>query len=122
MRSIVFAISAIAIPLPVGFASAAPGTPACLQTLGYMAGPLVPDAGTAKAIFLAIERAIFPVQTPAGDSPVVATNDGDHWSVFRYAEPAALPDGSIVVTAGGGHLEMDIDKCSAAVSRVALSR
>ena len=73
--------------------------------------PLVTRPETAKAIFLAVEKDLFP-QAATKTFPAVDANDkGDHWEVFRWG-PGFL---------GGGQLQLSIAKCDGAISDVQLS-
>jgi hypothetical protein len=82
----------------------------------------VPDAETARAIFLAVETARHPAANRSAYPQVKVEDRGDHWEVFRWRPPRTNRRGELIVEAGGGQLEMDIDKCSGAVSQVALGK
>jgi hypothetical protein len=122
MRRIVW----LAVPFLIassagGQAVAASGSTDCPSEAGFVAGPFVPDATTAAAIYVAVERARFN-RDLARYPKVTVTDRRDHWSVFRYPRPTVHSDGSITVVRGGGQLEMEIDKCSGTISRVHFSK
>ena len=85
--------------------------------------PLVPTKATAKAIYLAVGRG---QQIPMfKDYPIVMVEDkGDHWSVWQErGKPPPTPKANeVIVSAGGGQLSMDIDKCTGAISNVGMNR
>jgi hypothetical protein len=126
MASVPEVIAVILACCAADSATAAPVTLApgrCQKQPGYIAGPLVPDSATARAIFLVVEKTIR--RADVKNYPLVTVvDDGDHWSVFRAAPTPNHPfgKGEVIVSIGGGQLEMDIDKCSAAISHVALGR
>jgi len=90
---------------------------------GYISDRLVPSAAVAKEIFKAIARGIAPSLLKR--YPIVTVADeGDYWAVSQTNDtppPKALP-GMVIVTAGGGQLYMDINKCTGAISHAALNR
>lgn len=105
---------------------------ACEKRDGEMPGPFVPTQEVAKKIYIAIATAIAPWNMKKYPIAVV-TDDGDHWSVSqtrRYPKrrsPAVVRmEGKTVetveVSAGGGMLDMRIDKCSGAITYAALDR
>jgi hypothetical protein len=49
-----------------------------------------------------------------------AEDEGSYWTVFRYKPPAQTRRG-LIVTYGGGQLEMQIAKCDAAITEVHFS-
>jgi hypothetical protein len=72
----------------------------CKPKQGFLE-PYVPDAATAKAIFLAVEKARVPRADRTSFPMVDVFDKPDRWVVFRHG--AAL---------GGGQLELEIAKCS----------
>ena len=93
----------------------------CKRNSNFIRSPLAPDAATAASIYLAVEKAI-PNKSDIEHYHVKVVDDGDHWTVFRYHLPEPAPDGFVTVFAGGGQLEMRIDKCTAAISHAGYSR
>lgn len=84
--------------------------------------PLVSTAETAKAVFLAVEADFFPAADAEQYPEVIAEDEGEWWSVFRYRPPEAQPDGSLMVTRGGAQLSLRIAKCDARVTEVWFTR
>jgi hypothetical protein len=118
------ALAAMAIAMPA--ASEPPRSPpdahSC-QTEDLRHGrPIVTSAETAKSIFLAVEGDLFPAANKIEYPEVVAEDEGAHWSVFRHRPAQPMPDGSLLVTRGGGQLSLSINKCDAKISQVWLSR
>jgi hypothetical protein len=58
--------------------------------------------------------------------PLVEVKDyGDRWFVVQASHDpprTALPPNTVVVSAGGGQLYMEIDKCTGAISHVAFNK
>jgi hypothetical protein len=90
----------------------------CPERWGKPGEPLVSREETAKTIFLAVETEFNPEADKARFAVVKASDEGDHWAVWRGSEPRQLTDGSWSVIMGGGQLSMNIAKCDAAISRV----
>jgi hypothetical protein len=95
--------------------------PPCPPRWGQPGKPLVPDARTARNIFLAVEDSFHPTADRKNFPAVEATDEGDHWGVFRWKPPVRTSRG-LAVTEGGGQLEMQIAKCDAAISEVYFSK
>ena len=93
----------------------------CPLRWGVPGKPLVPDAQTAQSIFLAVETRFHPAADRKNFPVVEAEDEGDHWSVFRW-KPPTQTSGGLVVTEGGGQLEMQIAKCDGAISQVYFSK
>ena len=94
-------------------ALAASATPACHHEDGYLDGPFVPDAATAKAIYIAVRQK----QVSLKHFPVIRiTDEGDHWAV---SEGTLHPNPNQL---GGGQFYVSIDKCSGAISHSAYNR
>ena len=83
----------------------------------------MPDARTAKAIFLAVEQGLSH-KADVRHFPLVDYDDeGDHWVVFRMAPPQVdRSRNEVIVTTGGGQLELQIAKCDGAISHAAFSK
>ena len=113
---------AVACALVVFGGAHAADVPLCRGT-DYINAQFVPTADIAKAIYKAIGRGLSPNFLKR--YPIVVVEDGgDHWSVSQTDNrppPKAGPN-EVIVTAGGGELHMDIDKCSGAVSNAAFNR
>ena len=112
---------ATALSIPDSTA-AADHHPVCPSRWGRTGEPLVSKEETAKAIFLAIEKDFFRGADAAGYPEIAAKDGGDYWSVFRYRPDEVQPDGTLVVTFGGGQLSMRIAKCDGRVSHVFFTR
>ncbi len=97
----------------------------CIGEPGTIPGPLVPTEKIAKEIYVSIARGLRP-RTWRKYPRIFVLDEGDRWAVGQTtaeSPPAeSFPDSqakrSQVVTmqGGGGNLEMEIDKCTAAVS------
>ena len=86
---------------------------------------LVPNATAAKAIYRAVAGAVVPRNLEK--FPIIIAEDkGDHWEMGQANNtPPPNPDPgaeAVIVSAGGGNLYMDIDKCTGAISGAALNR
>lgn len=90
---------------------------------GVLAKAAVPDPKTATAIFLAVEKILAPHRDLRRFPLVKYTDEGDHWAVFRTApNRGSHTPGVLVMTIGGGQLEMNIAKCNGAISNAAFSK
>jgi hypothetical protein len=107
-----------AIVLALAGSCPAVADPNCPKSAGYIPGPFVPDAGTARAIYLAVEMRTAPQRDVNRFPRVVVTDKGDHWAVFRMEKPSKQAGR----TFGGGQLELEIDKCTGAISHAAFSK
>jgi hypothetical protein len=119
-------LSWIAIAIAVGFADtshAADNGSARCPNGGYISSQLVPNAHVAESIYRAVARNLDP-QVFQKYPIVVVTDAGDHWSVYQTnnAPPPKAPRSTVMVTAGGGQLDMEIDKCTGAISHAAFNR
>ena len=121
-RSKTVALAFVASLLGAGAVQAEPGAPACPARWGAPGQPLVANAETARAIFLAVERDFFPQADLQTYPAVDVHDDGDRWAVFRHRPSVRLPSGELEITRGGGQLELTIAKCDAAISGVHFSR
>ena len=99
-----------------------PKTPVCPIRWGQPGKPLVANAETARAIFLAVEKDFAPNADTRTYPAVDVRDEGEQWSLFRWRPPGTLSDGNMDVTHGGGQLELAIAKCDAAISNVHFSR
>jgi hypothetical protein len=89
----------------------------------YIPDRMVPNKQVAEAIYRAVGQNLVPANF--NEYPIVVVEDaGDHWSVSQTSgKPVPKPiPGTVVVSAGGGQLNMDIDKCTAAISHAALNK
>ena len=99
------------------------GKPPCPND-GYISARLVPTARVAKEIYRAVALGLSP--NNFDKFPIVTAKDeGDHWAMSQTdnappPRPNQNPNQEIVIiTAGGGQLNMDIDKCTGAISHAA---
>jgi hypothetical protein len=97
----------------------------CQKQSGWLAGPVVPTAEIAKSIYSAVASAPA-LHRLEGSGPISVIDEGDKWAVTHSQAPkyGRSPDGkneTVEVSVGGGHLAMEIDKCTGAVS-MSLSR
>jgi hypothetical protein len=55
---------------------------------------------------------------------VVVEDKGDHWEVSQVNNrpPPKLGPNEVLVSTGGGELNMDINKCTGAISHAALAK
>jgi hypothetical protein len=115
-----------AIAVAAGFAgtshAAVSGSVPCPNG-GHISSQLVPNAHVAESIYRAVARNLYP-RVFQKYPVVVVTDEGGYWSVYQTdnAPPAKAPPGTVIVTAGGGQLDMDIDKCTGAISHAAFNR
>ncbi|MBI3677366.1 MAG: hypothetical protein HY243_12205 [Proteobacteria bacterium] len=83
----------------------------------------MPNKQVAEAIYRAIGHAFAPEKFE--EYPLVIVEDeGDHWSVGQVSgQPPPHPSpGTVIVSAGGGQLVMDINKCTGAISNAGFNR
>ena len=85
----------------------------CVKEPGHIPGPFVPDANTARAIFLVVEKAVVFLADAAHFPVVKVQDEGDSWEVFRTRESDEF---------GGGQLQLKIEKCTGRISQASLSR
>jgi hypothetical protein len=98
-------------------------TPPPCPNDGYISSHMVPNAHVAESIYRAVARAFSP--TVFQKYPIVIVADeGDHWSVSqKNNEPPPKPaPGTVVVSMGGGQLNLDIDKCTGRIFHAAFNR
>lgn len=98
-------------------------TPWCAKEPGLIQGPYVPTRRAAIRIYLAVRREIAPRQAREFNIPMVLDN-GDTWGVYytkREFRPRIVKrqnGDELIVSAGGGMLTMDIDKCSGRITKL----
>jgi hypothetical protein len=90
----------------------------CNQPPGKAIGEIVPTKDTARAIYRAIAAGRHDKVSSSND--ILVNDDGDHWEVFQYPKKGPTYEDhhgleTIRVVAGGGTLELDINKCDASV-------
>jgi hypothetical protein len=107
---------------------AASASVTCVKEPGLLAGPFVAKPETARSIFEAVARGL------RGDAYMMAYDikvreEADHWTVYQMVKPepgdcGVAPPGApkCRVTAGGGGLQMRIDKCTGTISHAHYSR
>jgi hypothetical protein len=81
-------------------------------------GAAVPDASTARAMALAV---ITSRQKPDVSKRYVLEVEPDGskgWIAFQYVSTVTQKNGDLLVSAGGGGLRMNIDRCSGAISEL----
>jgi hypothetical protein len=92
---------------------------ACVQPEGMAIGPLVPTEDAARALYKTIAGIRHD---PIKSSNDILVNDkGDHWEAFQYPkhiDPPRTVNGMQIVTvvAGGGTLDLEIQKCDASIT------
>jgi len=86
----------------------------CPPSGGYIQGPFAPTAATARTIYSAVRDAVAPGWSK--DQRLVVHDAGDHWEVCSVIR-ARGEHGRYVHLQGGG-FGLQIDKCTAAVSKV----
>jgi hypothetical protein len=104
-------------------------SPTCVKEDGFVAGPVVITKAEAEEIYVAIARALHP--NSWRKYPVIFVLDGgDHWEVGQKkagANAKFFRNGNggetetVTVYAGGGEIEMQINKCDAS-TKVNFSR
>ena len=90
--------------------------PVCPHQEGLIGRPVVPTAEVARGIFVAVAKPLQSEQAASGYVLTIA-DEGAVWVVFQ-----ALPDRPGVIITGGGGLQMRIDKCTGAISRMHYER
>lgn len=106
-------------------ATAAAGSdlPSQCSAGGYIADRMVPTKEVAESIYRAVGQALSPWNFKR--YPIVVIEDhGDHWEVSQTdGKPAQTVRGDTITEArGGGQLDMNIDKCTGAISHAAFNR
>jgi hypothetical protein len=90
---------------------------------GYIASQMVPDKKVAAAIYKVVGQTLVPHNFK--EFPIVVVEDkGDHWEVSQVNNrpPPKLGPNEVLVSTGGGELNMDINKCTGAISHAALAK
>jgi len=109
-----------AIVLAATFVQAEPASPeTCTTADGTTYRPFVATAQAAREIYTAIVHSRGDKIKPG--NKILVNDDGSYWTVFQY--PARLPPERVVggmvmvtVVAGGGTLEMTINKCNGSLT------
>jgi hypothetical protein len=132
IRPILAAILATTVMAGSAGAETAQHAPDCPKEEGRIKGPYVPTKDAAAKIYLAVGQAMSPKAFPAlrKKYPIVdVEDDGDKWQMGQSShssKPRGYKDKQgnefIVVTAGGGMLNMSIDKCTGAISEMSFAR
>lgn len=104
-------LAAILLTLPVCASAAERG---CSLALG----PAVPDAATARAIAIAVIAARQKPEVSKRYDLKVERDSPEGWIAYQAIPPERQPNGDIVLTAGGGGIEMHINRCSGAISEL----
>ena len=96
----------------------------CPERWGAPGDPLVGTEQTAKAIFAAVEREFFPGADRRHYPDVRVRDGGTYWAVFRMrnASRDRPKDAEIILHSAGHQLSLQVDKCTAAISKVHYSR
>jgi hypothetical protein len=113
--------SAPSITVEAGPAAMRPMAAACPHLDGYIDGPFVPTAAAARRVYLAVRDAVAPDLRSQRHVRVVVEDEGGRWSVYSSMRVEER-SGHLTVLMGGGGLGLKIDKCSGAISNVALQR
>src|SRR5690242_19620229 len=90
---------------------------------GYIASQMVPNKKVAEAIYKTVGRNLVPSNFKK--FPIVVVEDGgDHWEVSQTNnDPPPKPGpNEVLVSTGGGELNMNINKCTGAISHAALAK
>jgi hypothetical protein len=85
---------------------------------GSAIGAAVPDVTTARAIALAVIAAHQKLEVSKRYNLKVERDGSAGWIAFQTIPPVAKPNGDTIVTAGGGGIEMHMDRCSGAISEL----
>ena len=90
---------------------------------GYIASQMVPSKEVAEEIYKSVGRKLVPSNFKK--FPIVIVYDkGDHWELSQANNdpPPKLGSNEVLVSTGGGQLNMDINKCTGAISHAALAK
>jgi hypothetical protein len=108
----------VSFTLPAVVSDAPQAGQDCARYSGFIAGPFVPTADVAKAIYAVVADGISP--SILQRYPIIVVEDeNDHWSVSQRELGSDRPG---MVRFGGGQLYMNIDKCTGAISKAAYNR
>lgn len=121
-------VAAVSLALTSSNIARAESVPPCPND-GYISAMMVPNKNVAESIYRAVGGAFVPWNFKK--YPIVLVEDqGDHWSLSQTdgkpsvsVVPTSKPGvETVTVSAGGGQLNMDINKCTGAISHAALVR
>lgn len=118
MRSLAFALAFALLVAPVATSSAQQSDVSCPHRAGFIDGPYVATAKTARAIATALAQ---QMQAPDRQAQydLNIQDGGDHWVAFQSVRGYPRREGdALVVMAGGGGLQMRISKCDGTISEV----
>jgi hypothetical protein len=109
---------ALALALLLSFTTSVAYAENCVQPAGMAIGPVVPTADAGREVYKTIAHIRHDPIKRSND--VLAKDQGDHWDVFQYPKHI---DGyrvingveTVQVVAGGGTLELEINKCDGRV-------
>jgi hypothetical protein len=118
--SIIVAFAALANTGPLG-AAAEPAVSSaigltCPPSGGYIQGPFVPTAATARRAYFAIREAVAPDFRFTKRERLVVEDKSDHWEVSSVLHERDKQGGEVPLQGGG--FGLDINKCTGAVSGV----
>jgi len=102
-----------------GARSEPPKSPECRRD-GRSQPPFIHNEAVARAIYRAV---VWPKMLQR--YPVILVDDeGDHWHVSQTnnASDPIPKKGEMIVTAGGGQVDLDIDKCTGAISNFTMNK
>jgi hypothetical protein len=85
---------------------------------GLALGPAVPDATTARAIASAVIAARQKPQVSMRYNLKIERDGSKGWIAYQAKPPERQPDGDTVLTAGGGGIEMHVNRCSGEISKL----
>lgn len=89
----------------------------CTHVDGFIDGPVVPDARTARAIY-AVVLARYDPKGRLRTYKVGVEDAPEHWRVTNTPPAPHARDGEILVRGVDAGLSMQIDKCTGAVTQV----
>ena len=102
------------------YSAAGAGEQRCRVGLGEM----VPTAAVARDIAVAVMRGRRTSEESADYELVVEKygKRGKKWNVRQDKKDRVMPNGDVIITAGGGGISMLIDRCDGKISKVYLQR
>lgn len=93
----------------------------CKRVEGSLDGPFVPNAATARQIFIAVRAVVAPDLHSAKNSSVTVRDAGQYWVVTQQIR-VRESGGKLISLMGGAGISMKVDKCSGAVLEAAFNR